>query len=561
VIQTNPNTATGIKAAHTYSQAGQYKIKLTVTRGTKTAVAEKTVYVLPAQTELPAPWQKLETVTPSSSSSLSLFSSSSTFDPQSNGFSLNAYAEANQTVNHFVYQPLAGDGSILAKVQLAASSSSTAKAGLMLRQSNEVSSPFVFAYLQNSKVMVEYRDASTNQVATLEGGVLSALTEARFLKIERKEGSVYVYESGDGVTWRQITVLALVLAGSPNVGLVSDVSNGFAQVQFDGVVVQAQNNSDPNLINQMSKLIGSEVVDGQHKGGEIIIPSGVNCEFKFCDYAVAIGRGALKREATVTLKTLANRPSMAGWEAIGPASVVEVALDAIDIDKTYQNVFYIIAQPDPQKYKNSKNVLVEVSILLGDDTEYTWLDDYTPDFPTIITTADIDVRLKLHPNLPTPEIARITVLPVESKFFNIPQNNNATPNSNLNLSTLNLSDEELVATDSFYYTGLYHITPEYDSHTSCPQEGAQSLAGSDQNLSIPEGKTPLVLIHGWTLLSDYDFERLEINNEQLGFPEYFKNSKNLVGCVLRIAITDYPYTGLCHTTAATTVKEVATSSR
>jgi hypothetical protein len=90
------------------------------------------------------------------------------------GVTLSAYADANQTVNHFVYQPLSADGSIVAKVQLAVSSSSSApalsnaegKAGLMLRQNNEVSSPFVFVYVQNGKVMVEYRPSASSGAAT-----------------------------------------------------------------------------------------------------------------------------------------------------------------------------------------------------------------------------------------------------------------------------------------------------------------------------------------------------------------------------------------------------------
>jgi PKD repeat protein len=244
---TNANTATGIKASHTYSQAGQYKVKLTVKRGTKTATAEKVVYVLPTQTELPAPWARVTTSTvknvtnPSNPTVTNDGIVSSSYTETTKTFSLNAYSPNAETkVNHFVYQSLAGDGSIVAKVQLAASNSSTAKAGVMLRQSNEATSPFVFAYVSNGKMLVDYWDAATNQVVTVEGGVLSAATEARFLKIERKEGSVYVYESGDSLNFRQIAVVTLALTGSVNVGLVSDISNGFVQGLFDSVLVQAQ---------------------------------------------------------------------------------------------------------------------------------------------------------------------------------------------------------------------------------------------------------------------------------------------------------------------------------
>jgi hypothetical protein len=375
---------------------------------------------------------------------------SSSYTEATKVFSLNAYSpNAETNVNHFVYQPLAGNGSIVAKVQLAASSSSTApalsnvegKAGLMLRcfdhaQDNEASSPFVFAYVSNGKLMVEYRpsassgQAATNQVVTLEGGVLSAATEARFLKVERhapsrvegKEGSVYVYESGDSLNWRQIAVVTLALTGSVNVGLVSDVINGSVQTQFGSVLVQAQEDNS-NVIYEAKQTIGTEVIDGKLAGGEIIIanPELTPCtaRSKFCDYGVGIYTGSLNVQSEVKLQVVKDVPtSYKGNTAIGNETAVELPFTALTLDSS-RTVAVILAPTFKGAYEaNISYVSAEVTISFDNGEKYSYLRDYVLGDPLFIYVGNIKGAMS-EPGVTQAETIRISVLPITlTEFLN-----------------------------------------------------------------------------------------------------------------------------------------------
>jgi PKD repeat protein len=198
----------------------------------------ETPYTLSFSTKLPAlpdPWQRQQLIGTIGRS---------TYNSTTQTFTLSTSSTNSEESSHFIYQTQSIDASIEAKVQLAASSSTTSKAGVMLRQSNEATSPFVFAYIQDGRVKVDYLDPATNQVVTIEGSQLSSLTTARFLKIERKEGSVYVYESDNALNWTQVTVITLAITNPFNVGLVVNTANGSIQAQFESVLVKAQDNSE-----------------------------------------------------------------------------------------------------------------------------------------------------------------------------------------------------------------------------------------------------------------------------------------------------------------------------
>jgi protocatechuate 3,4-dioxygenase beta subunit/pimeloyl-ACP methyl ester carboxylesterase len=510
--QANPNTATGIQAAHTYSQAGQYKIKLTVQRGTKTAVTEKTVYVLPTQTELPAPWGRVTTSTvanatnPGAPTITNDGISSSAYDDTAKVFSLSAYSpDAQTSVNHFVYQPLPADGSIVAKVQLAASSSSTAKAGVMLRQSNEATSPFVFAYVSNGKIAVEYLDVATNQVVIVEGGVLSTATEARFLKIERKEGSVYVYESGDNLTWRQIAVVTLALTGSVNVGLVADTTNGLAQVQFDSVLVQAQNL--PQTDTTEVALVGP-------KGDASLIDMGNGYS------VIIIDENALKNDVevkhTVSLKPAASYPTDTAFKSvydssqvtvISPQTILEAPLSGFNLNKQAQSsLISILPYFDESSIDSSLPLTAEVRITLADGSEYFYPDYFAPGEPIEIRNTTLETAF----NGNYPETLKISVQVVT---LNDQNKGRGSLDNSKTFSTLNANIGTLAAPNPTYEEGLYKleldgITPS-SFNTYCPEP----LAFTEVRQSMPttaitgearvtEGKTPLVLIHGWNALGN-----------------------------------------------------------
>ena len=96
---------------------------------------------------LPEPWQRLQ---------LTGTTGCSTYNDTSQTFTLNTSSTNSEESSHFIYQSINIDASIEAKVQLAANSPTTAKAGIMLRQSNEATSAYVFAYMQDGRVKVDY---------------------------------------------------------------------------------------------------------------------------------------------------------------------------------------------------------------------------------------------------------------------------------------------------------------------------------------------------------------------------------------------------------------------
>jgi hypothetical protein len=363
----------------------------------------------------------------------------------------------------------------VAKVQLAASSSSSApalsnaegKAGLMLRQSNEVSSPFVFVYVQNGKVMVEYRDAVTNQVVTLEGGVLSSVTEAKYLKLERKEGSVYVFESGDSLTWRQITVLTLALTGSVNVGLVSDITNGFVQTIFDSVLVQAQEQPVQN------EIVIEKVIDSTQKdvmGHRFYKEPGLNARG---DAVVIFDTGVLESgtnvKVTISQTPAKNYPDIPGFEKsypsdkvknVGPSLTVELPLSKLNWQGEDEARMMSIV---PSFYKGTldtvatKDVFLEVRMLRADGTLVFFTFDYG-------FRGEVDIsNLFLQANLggSVPETLKISVQAVDLSQV-LP---GGSPSGPVNQLQQQSYEDVLTAqadkTDApvlpNFLTGLYHI--------------------------------------------------------------------------------------------------------
>jgi outer membrane protein assembly factor BamB len=102
---------------------------------------------------------------------------------------------------HFVWQPLAADGSITARVFSQTSSSAWAKGGLMMRASTDPGSPYyaIFATPGNG-IVVQWRalqGSNTGQVAT-------AGTAPVFLEVTRTATTFSAATSPDGTTWTPV---------------------------------------------------------------------------------------------------------------------------------------------------------------------------------------------------------------------------------------------------------------------------------------------------------------------------------------------------------------------
>jgi RHS repeat-associated protein len=137
-----------------------------------------------------------------------------TFTVQGSGIQISA----NSDTMHFVYQPLSGDGTIIARV-VTATGSTYARAAVMIRETLDPASKSAFVDYSSSAVHFLYR-ASTGASASLSG-YNTGMSLPYWLKLIRSGSSFYSYASADGVNWTQIgPSQSVTMAQNVYVGLV-----------------------------------------------------------------------------------------------------------------------------------------------------------------------------------------------------------------------------------------------------------------------------------------------------------------------------------------------------
>lgn len=164
----------------------------------------------------PSPWSCADVGKPSPAGSQS-------FDPNTGTWTISAGgADISGTADQFrfVSQPLSGDGSIGAHVTSQTNTSSSAKAGVMLRSSTDPGAPN-YAVLVSPGAGVKVQERSTQGGSTTKLANPSGTTPA-YLKVARAGNTFTAYTSADGVKW-------VLIAGSTfTMNLPSTVLEGLA---------------------------------------------------------------------------------------------------------------------------------------------------------------------------------------------------------------------------------------------------------------------------------------------------------------------------------------------
>jgi hypothetical protein len=216
-------------APYTFSWSGvatgNYSLSAQATYGSGETTASGPVSVAvtaPSGSPLPAPWnhQDIGAVGQPGSASYA----SGTFTVSSSGADIWGTADAF----HYVYQPLTGDGTIVALVTGIQNTDGFAKAGVMFRAALVPSSPNVFQFITPSLGLgFQYR-ATLGGTSTYHQG--SSFAPPYWLKLERKNDLFNGYSSPDGATW--------TLAGSVTLPMTDPI--------YVGLAVTAHNNSTLN---------------------------------------------------------------------------------------------------------------------------------------------------------------------------------------------------------------------------------------------------------------------------------------------------------------------------
>jgi outer membrane protein assembly factor BamB len=111
---------------------------------------------------------------------------------------------------HYIWQPLAADGSISAQVVSQTASSSWAKGGLMMRASSDPGSPYYAVFVTpGNGVAVQWRQT----LAGSTGQVTTTGTAPLYLQITRTGTTFTAATSADGVTWTPVPGSTKTMAG------------------------------------------------------------------------------------------------------------------------------------------------------------------------------------------------------------------------------------------------------------------------------------------------------------------------------------------------------------
>ena len=139
--------------------------------------------------------------------------SSGTFTVNGSGSQLTGSSDQM----HFVYQPMSGDGTIVARV-VTLGGSTYPQAAIMIRETLNPTAIDAYVDYEGGASHFEYR-ASTGGAETLNSyTTVSSLPY--WLKLVRSSNTFYAYISADGVTWTGVgTGQSITMAQNVYVGL------------------------------------------------------------------------------------------------------------------------------------------------------------------------------------------------------------------------------------------------------------------------------------------------------------------------------------------------------
>jgi hypothetical protein len=183
----------------------------------------------------PSPWNCADIGGPAPAGTQSFDPNTGTWTIQAGGSDITGTSDEFR----YVWQTLAGDGSVIANVASQTDSSPAAKAGVMLRASTDPGAPnyaLVVSPAQGIKVQVrKTQGATTTKLANPTGATPA------WVKITRSGNTFTAYTSADGVTWTLIpgSSITVNLGASLLAGLAetSHSSGELCTVTMSGVSV------------------------------------------------------------------------------------------------------------------------------------------------------------------------------------------------------------------------------------------------------------------------------------------------------------------------------------
>jgi hypothetical protein len=193
---------------------------------------------------LPSPWADTDIGSPAIAGSAAYNAGVFTV----NGAGADIYGTSDQF--NFVSQALTGNGTLTVRITSQANTSSSAKAGIMLRASSDPGAPYYAVLMTTTKgVATQWR--------TTQGGTTSQATKVAglpplYLRIVRSANTFSAYTSPDGVTWTFIAgstqTIALPTSVLAGMAVTSHNTSALGTATFDSVSLPGS----PRLTNDFS---------------------------------------------------------------------------------------------------------------------------------------------------------------------------------------------------------------------------------------------------------------------------------------------------------------------
>ncbi len=182
---------------------------------------------------VPSPWQTQDIGNAGRAGSASFFAGTNTFAVAGAGADIWGTADAFR----FVYQPLTGDGQIVAKVASLQNTNAWVKAGVMIRANLTSGSPQAMMMVTPGKNNNFQRRAAAGGASSGTAG--AAVAAPYWVKLTRSGTTVTAYESSDGVTWGTVGTATIALPADVLVGLAvsSHSTSTVATATFEHVAV------------------------------------------------------------------------------------------------------------------------------------------------------------------------------------------------------------------------------------------------------------------------------------------------------------------------------------
>jgi hypothetical protein len=327
----NPSSTTGTSTltltASGTATTGSATVTITGTSGslTNTTSLALTVTAAPPPSTLPSVWTDADIGVVGLAGSASYANGTFTVS----GAGTSAWSTADSI--NFVYQPMSGDGSIVARV---VSVNGNFTGGVMVRDSLNPNAMSMFVAYFGSRIYTNYRATTSATTSQYSSGTM---TLPFWVKVVRSGSTFSSYSSLDGVNWAQFGTSQTISMGQ-NVYIGLGVSSGststLATATFDSVAVNSTAASAPVItgVSATTGTIGSQVVIsgtgfGASQGGSMVTLNGAPVTINAwsdTSLTITIPSGATSGPLVVSVApsmntsnpvtfTVTSQPLPAGW--------------------------------------------------------------------------------------------------------------------------------------------------------------------------------------------------------------------------------------------------------